>query len=236
MEREHRYYVAKTKDVEKYLSDEHQLQFDRLLTKIRIGRLNDGKADVQTVCVDSDWPEYETVWRMIEARVDGKASPASAPKGFVLVPVVPTHAILDVMFNAGIDRHDGDLTLLYRAILAAAPTPPENKALLEAVAEVVWYDPQLSHFPEKPGKIIDGSIAFMESAEIGTKLFAAPVPSVSEDRKDAELLDYIQNHGATIQIVPMANRTFGFEVGGLHKSRKLSVREAIDAAMQEDKP
>ena len=64
---------------------------------------------------------------------------------------------------------------------------------------------------------------------------AAPVPSVSEDRKDAELLDYIQNHGATIQIVPMANRTFGFEVGGLHKSRKLSVREAIDAAMQEDK-
>ena len=110
------------------------------------------------------------------------ASPASAPEGFVLVPVVPTHAILDVMFNAGIDRHDGDLTILYRAILAAAPTPP-----------------------------------------------------VSEDRKDAELLDYIQNHGATIQIVPMANRTFGFEVGGLHKSRKLSVREAIDAAMQEDK-
>ena len=82
MEREHRYYVAKIKDVEKYLSDEHQLQFDRLLTKIRIGRLNDGKADVQTVCVDSDWPEYETVWRMIEARVDGKASPASVLGGW----------------------------------------------------------------------------------------------------------------------------------------------------------
>ena len=65
---------------------------------------------------------------------------------------------------------------------------------------------------------------------------AAPTPPVIEDRKDAELLDYIQNHGATIQIVPMTNRTFGFEVGGLHKSRKLSVREAIDAAMQEDKP
>ena len=66
-------------------------------------------------------------------------------------------------------------------------------------------------------------------------LATAPTPPVSEGRKDAELLDYIQNHGATIQIVPMANRTFGFEVGGLHKSRKLSVREAIDAAMQEDK-
>ena len=72
--------------------------------------------------------------------------------------------------------------------------------------------------------------------QIETLLAAAPTPPVSEGRKDAELLDYIQNHGATIQIVPMANRTFGFEVGGLHKSRKLSVREAIDAAMQEDKP
>ena len=82
MKREHRYYVAKKKEVEKYLSDYQQLQLDRLLTKIRIGRLNDGKADVQTVCVDSDWPEYETVWKMLEARVDGKASPASAPEGW----------------------------------------------------------------------------------------------------------------------------------------------------------
>ena len=171
MEREHRYYVAKIKDVEKYLSDEHQLQFDRLLTKIRIGRLNDGKADVQTVCVDSDWPEYETVWRMIEARVDGKASPASAQEGW---------------------KHSC------------------NALCVDGVE--LWI-PQCPHCG-KP----------------------APTPPVSEDRKDAELLDYIQNHGATIQIVPMANRTFGFEVGGLHKSRKLSVREAIDAAMQEDKP
>ena len=56
-----------------------------------------------------------------------KASPASAPKGFALVPVVPTHAILDVMFDAGIDMHDVDLTILYRAILAAAPTPPVSE-------------------------------------------------------------------------------------------------------------
>ena len=56
-----------------------------------------------------------------------QASPASAPEGFALVPVVPTNAILNVMFNAGIDRHDGDLTLLYRAMLAAAPTPPSTE-------------------------------------------------------------------------------------------------------------
>ena len=56
-----------------------------------------------------------------------KASPVGAPEGWKLVPVVPTHAILDVMFDAGIDRHDGDLTILYRAILAAAPTPPVSE-------------------------------------------------------------------------------------------------------------
>ena len=106
-----------------------------------------------------------------------KASPASAPEGWKIVPVEPTGEMVDAGLRSWGTSHK------FRAMLAAAPTPP-----------------------------------------------------VSEGRKDAELLDYIQNHGATIQIVPMANRTFGFEVGGLHKSRKLSVREAIDAAMQEDKP
>lgn len=56
-----------------------------------------------------------------------KASPVGAPEGWKLVPVVPTHAILDVMFDAGIDRHDVDLTLIYRAMLAAAPTPPSTE-------------------------------------------------------------------------------------------------------------
>ena len=106
-----------------------------------------------------------------------KASPASAPEGWKIVPVEPTGEMVDAGLRSWGTSHK------FRAMLAAAPTPP-----------------------------------------------------VSEGREDAELLDYIQNHGATIQIVPMANRTFGFEVGGLHKSRKLSVREAIDAAMQEDKP
>ncbi len=68
-----------------------------------------------------------------------RASPASVPEGWKLVPVVPTHAILDVMFDAGIDRHDGDLTILYRAILAAAPTPPvsEDKDKIIAAANAL---------------------------------------------------------------------------------------------------
>ena len=73
----------------------------------------------------TDWGKWLRFARAVYE--SGRASPASAPEGFALVPVVPTHAILDVMFNAGIDMHDGDLTLLYRAILAAAPTPPVSE-------------------------------------------------------------------------------------------------------------
>ena len=85
---------------------------------------------------DSDalrWQAWQAAWNL-------RASPASAPEGFALVPVVPTHAILDVMFNAGIDRHDGDLTILYRAILAASPTPPvsEDQKELELYGELLY--------------------------------------------------------------------------------------------------
>lgn len=147
MNREHRYYVAKKKDVEKYLSDEQQLQFDRLLTKIRVGRLNDGKSDAQTVCVDSDWPEYEIVWKMIEARVDGKASPASVPagqalwdsvyktlRGYRMTMMVDSegdgYPLIDAMspehgtVTSGIEECTHLADAIYNDLVAAAPTPP----------------------------------------------------------------------------------------------------------------
>ncbi len=71
----------------------------------------------------SDPQEMRNLMNQADENWNRRASPASAPEGFALVPVVPTHAILDVMFNAGIDMHDVDLTLIYRAMLAAAPTP-----------------------------------------------------------------------------------------------------------------
>ena len=88
---------------------------------------------------DSDPQEMRNLMNQADENWNRRASPASAPEGFALVPVVPTHAILDVMFNAGIDRHDGDLTLLYRAILAAAPTPPvsEDKDKIIAAANAL---------------------------------------------------------------------------------------------------
>lgn len=68
-ERELRYYVTKKEDAMKYLSAD---QYDRLLDffdYISYGREQDSKHPLKAVVVESDWPEYEKVWKMIEERV-----------------------------------------------------------------------------------------------------------------------------------------------------------------------
>lgn len=50
-------------------------------------------------------------------------------------------------------------------------TPEPGEA--EAVATVIWYDPELYPIPyHEAGKIIDASLAFMDTTPIGTKLYA----------------------------------------------------------------
>jgi hypothetical protein len=41
-----------------------------------------------------------------------------------VVPAEPPEAILDVLYNNGLDEQDETLSAIYRAMLAAAPTPP----------------------------------------------------------------------------------------------------------------
>lgn len=73
-ERELRYYVAKRKDVECYLSStEHQI-LNLLLNKVAVGRFNDKKPVLRSVVVESDWPEYEHVWDMIKSRMEATQS------------------------------------------------------------------------------------------------------------------------------------------------------------------
>lgn len=74
MKREKRFTVLKNKDIEAYLTYEDQIQLDDLCRKINRSRLLAEKAILQCVVVESDWPEYEKVWKMIEARVDGSLS------------------------------------------------------------------------------------------------------------------------------------------------------------------
>lgn len=71
-QREERYLVIKYSDLIK-VSPEYRLPF--------MEYLDDIKAEIphrECLVIESDWPEYEPAWRMIEARVTGAAP--SAPK------------------------------------------------------------------------------------------------------------------------------------------------------------
>lgn len=76
MEREERYYVIKKSDLEAALKVKRITQTDiedlkELLARLNTQRFVSNKEMLKCVVVESDWPEYEKVWRMIEDRVDG---------------------------------------------------------------------------------------------------------------------------------------------------------------------
>ncbi len=64
--RENRYMVLKNKDIEFYLTEYQQALLEGLVNDVRQFKPR------QFVIVESDWPEYEIVWALIEARVTGQ--------------------------------------------------------------------------------------------------------------------------------------------------------------------
>ena len=74
-EREERYIVFKLSDVEEHFTPGEKQQLARLVEVQRAGREEAGKAPLECVVVESDWPEYEPTWNAIEARMTG-AQPA----------------------------------------------------------------------------------------------------------------------------------------------------------------
>ncbi|GAB6842319.1 hypothetical protein HNR00_003528 [Methylorubrum rhodinum] len=101
---------------------------------------------------------------------------------------------------------------------ASAGAVPED----EPVAEVLWYDPE-AHFGEKkPHKIIDASLAFMDAAEIGTKLYARPAapatpePAAGGGRSDAwlifEQLEKLERHLHDLSGEPLGGQPDAAEI------------------------
>ncbi|WP_140919058.1 hypothetical protein [Limnobaculum xujianqingii] len=76
-ERENRYLVMKRKDIYQHLSAQQRTALDEIGLLIAERRQDYGKQPLDCVVIESDWPEYETVWKMLEARMTGtkKASP-----------------------------------------------------------------------------------------------------------------------------------------------------------------
>lgn len=75
--REDRYLVIKLKDASLYLDELDQGFLDGLKRKIDQARQQAGRPELVTVVVEHDWPEYETTWRAVEARVRAAQPPES---------------------------------------------------------------------------------------------------------------------------------------------------------------
>lgn len=118
--REERYIVFKISDVVEHLTTTEALHLARLYEVQRVGRREAGKAELECVVVEADWPEYEPTWKAVEARVTGAQQALSVPDGWKLAPIVSTAE----MDNAGADHCDGywsTAQAVWDAMLAAAP-------------------------------------------------------------------------------------------------------------------
>ncbi len=69
---EERYIVFKISDVVEHLTTTEAIHLARLYEIQRVGRKEAGKAELECVVVEKDWPEYEPTWKAIEARVTGE--------------------------------------------------------------------------------------------------------------------------------------------------------------------
>lgn len=69
-QREDRYIVLKGKDLQ-YLSAADMQKLQAVCARVNVIRAERGKADMTCVVVESDWPEFEHVWALIEARCTG---------------------------------------------------------------------------------------------------------------------------------------------------------------------
>lgn len=65
----------------------------------------------------------------------------------------------------------------------------------------------------------------------GPSVVIALLDALEAAQDDAARLDYLQNHGATVDLFYQDG--WRFRVGGLHASLNRNIRVAIDAAMKE---
>lgn len=67
-EREYRYLVLKRSDIPRLTKNEQQ-RLSQIAFRLETERMRSGKQKLKCVVVEADWPEYETVFKMIETRV-----------------------------------------------------------------------------------------------------------------------------------------------------------------------
>lgn len=107
-QRECRYGVVKLSDVHEALSKGEREQLTALMAKIKEHRLAQGKAPLECVVVESDWPIYEDTWaaveRMATGIVDESSQVAESVRGDMSSISLDGHALLDLLEFIAPDR------------------------------------------------------------------------------------------------------------------------------------
>lgn len=145
--REPRYVVFKLTDIGRYLTQGEQESLMCIGDEIAQCRADDGRPPFNAVVVEQDWPEFEPVWEMIEARMTGSPVP-SAPDVYVdqILPLVlevcndwvsfglpSTEAINAAFLDSTGDRgkYPKPLDALVRLVTAAAKKHPTPERIAE---------------------------------------------------------------------------------------------------------
>lgn len=109
MEREERYIILKLSDARKHMTGHDWDNLQKIRNAIKLGRINEGKKDLVAVVVESDWPEYEPVWKMIEARMtmDFQQKALSIDEGLMFIARKIVEAVIQDEHEEGYDLSAG---------------------------------------------------------------------------------------------------------------------------------
>jgi hypothetical protein len=70
--REPRYVVLKIKDIHAYLTPTQVIRLQEMGEQIAEFRAAEGRPPFNAVVVEEDWPEFDSTWAAIEARMAAK--------------------------------------------------------------------------------------------------------------------------------------------------------------------
>ena len=81
--REQKYLVIKVKDAKHYLDEDQLEQLAGIADTVEARRKAVGLPGLECVVIESHWPEYESTWQAIEARVTGAKPVQDGPDGWL---------------------------------------------------------------------------------------------------------------------------------------------------------
>lgn len=130
MNRENRYLVLKRTDIRSSLTQAQGKMLESLAGMVEEGRSDAGKPQLQCVVIESDWPEYEPVWNMLQRRVDPLLPPSPRQKSAAL-DLLQHHATVMTYLR---DKGTFDLRLSQgNYLLNVKGNCPKSGALLNKV-------------------------------------------------------------------------------------------------------